>query len=59
MSVGHSATAVMAILPRTRFSQVVKLSVLNAVLKRRFRLFKRTRAALRRTAFPGPEGSFS
>ncbi len=59
MSADHSATAVMAILPRTRFSQVVQLSVLNAVLKRRFCSFKRTRAALRRTACLGPEGSFS
>ena len=56
VSVCHSAKAILL---RTRFSQVVKLSELNAVLKRRICSIKRTRAAIRRTACPGPEGSFS
>jgi hypothetical protein len=36
----------MAILPRTRFSQVVKFLVLYAVLKGRYRFFKLTRTHL-------------
>lgn len=44
---------------RTRFSQVVKFSKTYATLKGRYGFFKRARAAIRRTAYAGPEGSFS